>query len=191
MKQIEGQMSIFDFLDNSKPTMQQSEITIADEEYCSKEAECHYWNEDHCTYGVPADKYSCIMGKKVIPRVKRKWQLDTPTDKELALQQDVKVQAGDWVKEHGARVFFEDIEPNNYYIADYSTASHKFFKVVYVIEKKDGDIHYVDSERGVIDKKWSWGNSYSALTRRQYINADENKDQAEGGTNGWWYQIAN
>lgn len=111
------------------------------------------------------------------------------------LQQDnpeLKVQAkhpaGEWVKEHGPRVMFNDIQENKYYIADYSTCSNKFFKVVYVMEKTEDTLHYVDEEKG-IKGGWKWGNSYSALTRKQWVDAEPNNDADEAYSHGWWYEL--
>lgn len=82
---------------------------------------------------------------------------------------DLSEKVGEWVKEHGDRVMFEDIKEGRYYIADYSTVSHEWYKIVFVKWIKDDSVGYVDSPKG-IKGAWSWGNSYSALTRKQYIN---------------------
>lgn len=94
---------------------------------------------------------------------------------------DLSESVGEWVKEHGERVMFEDIKEGHYYIADYSTVSHEWYKIVFVKWIKDDSVGYVDAPKGV-KGKWSWGNSYSALTRKQYIN----EPQTCGGK---WYMI--
>ena len=111
------------------------------------------------------------------------------------LQQDnpeLKVQAkhpaGEWVKEHGPRVMFDNIQENKYYIADYSTCSNKIFKVVYVMEKTEDTLHYVDEEKG-IKGGWKWGNSYSALTRKQWVDAEPNNEADEAYSHSWWYEL--
>ncbi len=99
-----------------------------------------------------------------------------------------QVQAGQWVEKHGARVFFEDIQTDKYYIADYSTESHKWYKVVYPLEKTENSLMYVDNEKG-IKRGWSWGNNYSCLTRKQYVNCDEEPWMKDASTHGWWYEV--
>ena len=90
---------------------------------------------------------------------------------------------GEWVQEHGKRVLFGDIQVNKCYITDYSIASHKWFKVVYVKWIKDGSVGYVDAPKGE-KGEWSWGNSYSALTRETDINR-----QSDAESFGWWYEL--
>lgn len=98
---------------------------------------------------------------------------------------------GDWVEEHGQRIMFEDVRVDGYYIADYSTESHKWYKVVYVKWIKDDSIGYVDSEKG-IKGKWTWGNNYSSLTRKERIDADRDMNPLAklSDTNGWWYEVS-
>lgn len=93
----------------------------------------------------------------------------------------VKYECGEWVKEHGQRVLFEDIETDKYYIHDYSTVSHESFKVVYTKRKTEDAIMYVDSPRG-IKAEWSWGNTFSALSRKEWVNGEESGD-------GWFYEM--
>ena len=88
---------------------------------------------------------------------------------------------GHWVDVHGKRVMFDDIRVGQYYIADYSTSSHDFFKIVYTKDKKEDSLMYVDKEKG-IKGKWSWGNDYSCLTRKMYVDGDEE-------TGSWWYEV--
>jgi hypothetical protein len=97
-------------------------------------------------------------------------------------------KAGEWVDNHGNRVMFEDIQVNHYYIADYSTCSRKCYKVIYVMWKNEDSVGYVDDERG-IKRGWSWGNSYSALTRQMYVDSDPNKGAGMADTSGWWYEM--
>lgn len=94
-----------------------------------------------------------------------------------------KLVAGKWVKEHGKRILFDDIQEGKYYIADYSTASHDWFKVVYVKEKVDDALHYVDAPKGVRGY-WTWGSNYSALARKQWVDGEDRKQ-------GWWYEVEN
>ena len=99
-----------------------------------------------------------------------------------------KHSCGDWVESHGARVKFEDIQVNKFYISDKSTVSHKWFKLIYVVWKKDDAIGYVDDERG-IKRGWSWGNSWSALTRKLYIDSEADTELKEAATSGWLYEV--
>lgn len=93
----------------------------------------------------------------------------------------VKYECGEWVKEHGQRVLFEDIETDKYYIHDYSTVSHESFKVVYTKRKTEDAIMYVDSPRG-IKAEWSWGNTFSALSRKEWVDGEECHC-------GWFYEM--
>lgn len=93
----------------------------------------------------------------------------------------VMYECGEWVKDHGKRLMFEELEENKFYIHDYSTTSNEFFKVVYTKKKTEDTIMYVDSPRG-IKAKWSWGNSFSALSRKDWVNDDESH-------NGWFYEM--
>lgn len=97
-------------------------------------------------------------------------------------------KAGEWGDNHGKRVMFEDIQVNHYYIADYSTVSHRFYKVIYVMWKNEDSVGYVDDERG-IKRGWSLGNSYSALTRQMYVDSEPNKGAGMADTSGWWYEM--
>lgn len=99
-----------------------------------------------------------------------------------------KLKAGELVESHGKRLMFEDIQVNHYYIADYSTCSHKFYKVIYVMWKNEDSVGYVDDERG-IKRGWSWGNSYSALTRKMYVDSESNTSAGMADTSGWWYEM--
>ncbi len=99
-----------------------------------------------------------------------------------------KYTCGAWVAKHGRRVKFDEIKPNNYYVADYSTCSHKWLKIVYLLEKKSDSLMYVDDDKG-IKRGWRWGNSYSALTRRQYVDCEPNDSMGEAATSGWWYEV--
>lgn len=101
-----------------------------------------------------------------------------------------EIKIGDWVEDHGSRIHFDDIKENQIYIADYSTQSHKWYKVIYVKWIKDDSVGYVDSEKGV-SKEWGWGNenSHSCLTRKMYIDAERNPDAGEADTSGWWYEL--
>lgn len=92
------------------------------------------------------------------------------------------VQAGQWVKCHGKRVKFEDIQPGKYYIADYSSAYMDSFKVLYVKRKFDDVVQAVDSPAG-INKPWACGNSFSCQTREEWINGSERHCQ-------WFYELA-
>ena len=100
----------------------------------------------------------------------------------------LKVKAGEWVEGHGKRVMFNDIQINRYYTVDYSTYSRKAYKVIYVMWKNEDSIGYVDDDRG-IKRGWSWGNSYSALTRQMYIDSEPKTDAGESDTSGWWYEM--
>ena len=93
----------------------------------------------------------------------------------------VMYECGEWVKNHGKRLMFEELEENKFYIHDYSTVSNEFFKVVYTKKKTEDTIMYVDSPRG-IKAEWSWGNSFSALSRKDWVNDDESH-------NGWFYEM--
>lgn len=93
----------------------------------------------------------------------------------------VKNECGEWVKEHGKRVMFDDLETDKYYVHDYSTTSNEFFKVVYTKKKTEDTIMYVDSPRG-IKAEWSWGNSFSALSRKEWVNGEECHS-------GWFYEM--
>lgn len=96
--------------------------------------------------------------------------------------------AGAWVETHGKRILFDDIEVGKYYIADYSTASNNWFKIVFVKKKTEDSIMYVDDPKG-IKGEWGWGKSYSALTRKDDVNSDPNTQAGEGASMGWWYLI--
>lgn len=103
-----------------------------------------------------------------------------------------QTKCGEWVTEHGERVFFDDIQENQYYIADYSTCQHQWFKVIFVKWKTDESIGYVDSEKGVAKPdSWRWGNNYSCLTRRMYVDGEERHVEALGYANksGWFYKL--
>ena len=95
----------------------------------------------------------------------------------------VMYECGEWVKDHGKRLLFEELEENKFYIHDYSTVSNEFFKVVYTKKKTKDTIMYVDSPRG-IKAEWSWGNSFSALSRKDWVNDDTSH-------NGWFYEMPN
>ncbi len=99
-----------------------------------------------------------------------------------------KYTCGAWVIDHGRRVKFDEIKPNKYYVADYSTCSHKWLKIVYLLEKKSDSLMYVDDDKG-IKRGWCWGNSYSALTRRQYVDCKRDDSKGEAATSGWWYEV--
>lgn len=90
-------------------------------------------------------------------------------------------ECGEWVKNHGKRLMFEELEENRFYIHDYSTVSNEFFKVVYTKKKTEDTIMYVDSPRG-IKAEWSWGNSCSALSRKEWVNGEESNQ-------GWFYEM--
>lgn len=94
----------------------------------------------------------------------------------------VKNECGEWVKDHGKRLMFEELEENKFYIHDYSTTRNEFFKVVYTKKKTEDTIMYVDSPRG-IKAEWSWGNSFSALSRKEWVNGEECHC-------GWFYEMA-
>ena len=103
-----------------------------------------------------------------------------------------KCKCGEWVENHGKRVMFGNIKPDHYYIADYSTCSHKWFKVVYVIKITEyEELCYVDDERGVKKHEWSWGNSWSCMTRKCYVDGDERPEAGEAESSGWWYEVDN
>lgn len=99
-----------------------------------------------------------------------------------------EIKIGDWVENHGSRIHFDDIKENQIYVADYSTQSHKWFKVIYVKWIKGDSVGYVDSEKGV-SKEFSWGNNFSCKTRKMYIDAERNPDAGEADTSGWWYEL--
>lgn len=102
-------------------------------------------------------------------------------EKEKPQMAAVMYECGEWVKEHGKRLMFEELEENRFYIHDYSTVSNEFFKVVYTKKKTEDTIMYVDSPRG-IKAEWSWGNSFSALSRKEWVNGEESN-------NGWFYEM--
>lgn len=104
-------------------------------------------------------------------------------------KQDLSIKPGEYVESHGERVFFDQIKENQCYIADCSTQHHKWYKIIYVKWKRDDSIGYVDSEKG-IKGKWSWGNTYSALTRKMYIDTEYKQHLQEAATSGWWYKIS-
>lgn len=110
-----------------------------------------------------------------------KERTDWKEETEKPQMEAVKYECGEWVKEHGQRVLFEDLEIDKYYIHDYSTVSHESFKVVYTKRKTEDTIMYVDSPRG-IKAEWSWGNTFSALSRKEWVNGEESGD-------GWFYEM--
>lgn len=107
----------------------------------------------------------------------KSWKYESDQEQVAA----VKNECGEWVKDHGKRVMFDDLETDKYYIHDYSTTSNEFFKVVYTKKKTEDTIMYVDSPRG-IKAEWSWGNSFSALSRKEWVNGEENHQ-------GWFYEM--
>ena len=154
----DGQMNIFDFIKEPEPV---KEALLP----CDT---CGHDVKGCCDYDYIANHDYCVLGDKWIPK--------TPEP-----VQELSERVGEWVKEHGDRVMFEDIKEGHYYIADYSTVSHEWYKIVFVKWVKDDSVGYVDAPKGV-KGKWSWGNSYSALTRKQYIN----EPQTCGGK---WYML--
>lgn len=114
---------------------------------------------------------------------------DTETTEVMAWKVSDRVyEAGEWIEDHGQRVMFEDLKVNHYYVTDYSTSSHKWLKVVYVKWIKDDSVGYVDAPKGV-KGEWIWGNNYSALSRKAWINAEREIQAGEADTNGWFYEI--
>lgn len=99
-----------------------------------------------------------------------------------------QISVGEWIANHGQRVKFKDIEINKSYVVDYSTCSNRYYKVILVKNKTDDAIMYVDNEKG-IKGKWSWGNSYSCMTRQMYVDADSNKQAGENCENGWFFEL--
>lgn len=99
-----------------------------------------------------------------------------------------EIKIGDRVEDHGSRIHFDDIKENQIYIADCSTQSHKWYKVVYVKWIKNDSVGYVDSEKGVT-KEFSWGKKYSFKTSKRYIDAEPNPNLGEADTSGWWYEL--
>lgn len=97
-----------------------------------------------------------------------------------------ELKAGEWVTDFGERVLFDDIQVGQYYIADYSTTSHKWYKVVYTKWKRDDCLGYIDDERGK-KKNWTWRNGYACLTRKMYVDHSLDKKMDEASTNGWFY----
>ena len=105
----------------------------------------------------------------------------------LSKEPEKEAKIGAFVKTHGKRVMFDDIQEGKCYVVDYSSYYARSFKKVYV-KKIDGDkVMFVDSPRGV-DAEWSWGNSFSAMTRAHYIDAEENEDKGCAGRLGWWFK---
>lgn len=99
-----------------------------------------------------------------------------------------ELKCGQYVEQIGERVKFDEIEENKYYIADYSTFGHKWYKVIFTKWKKNDAVGYVDSEKGIL-KDWSWGNNFSCQTRRLYVDAEEDKEKQLANTHGWWYRV--
>ena len=106
----------------------------------------------------------------------------------LKPNKQMEIKVGEYVENHGKRILFDEIQENQYCIADCSTCSHKWYKVVYVKWKSEDSVGYVDNEKG-IKGKWSFGNSYSALTRKMYIDAEYDERKQEAATSGWWYEL--
>lgn len=176
MKQIEGQMSLFDFIE--KPKEKDPYLLPCDT--------CGYDIKGCCAY-ENIDDY-CVLGDKWIPK-----EEETEEELQEAAEHEEKLtpkeyEIGSWVEEHGKRVLFKDIQVNKCYIADYSTASHKWLKVVYVKWIKEDSVGYVDSPKGV-KADWSWGNSFSALTREEYINRECDPEKGEAESFEWWYEL--
>lgn len=97
---------------------------------------------------------------------------------------------GEYVDKIGKRILFKDILVDHYYIVDYSTQNHRWYKVVYVKWIEDDSVAFVDKPKG-IKGEWTWGNTYSGLARKLYIDA-ERKDSTVFGmadTSGWWYEL--
>ena len=103
-------------------------------------------------------------------------------EREKKMAADQSEPVGTWVKSHGRRVLFDEIKVGQYYIADYSNESRESLKIVYTKKKVEDKLMYVDSPRGV-NGEWSWGNSYSAMTRQEYIDGEEKNCS-------WWYELA-
>lgn len=229
MKQIEGQMSIFQFIPsenhdfNGKPDYQGKTdeiqrlsietdftrtITLRKcscggkaENYfqgcytrfvrctkCGKRTEMfrhqyeamQAWNRGEV---IECPRKSCLGCE--VPKCKKKLQEAAEHEEKLTPK---KYEIGEWVEEHGKRVLFKDIQVNKCYIADYSTVSHKWLKVVYVKWIKGDSVGYVDSPRGV-KADWSWGNSFCALTREEYVNRECDPEKGEAESFEWWYEL--
>lgn len=98
-----------------------------------------------------------------------------------------KTKIGESVKTHGKRVWFDDIKEGQCYLVDNSSYYAKSYKKVYVKQIEGDKVMYVDNPRGV-NADWSWGNSFSAMTRAEYIDAEENYDKGKANTLGWWFE---
>ena len=114
------------------------------------------------------------------------WKYESDQEQVAAVQEKPTAEqsepVGTWVKSHGRRVLFDEIKVGQYYIADYSNESRESLKIVYTKKKVEDKLMYVDSPRGV-NGEWSWGNSYSAMTRQEYIDGEEKNCS-------WWYELA-
>lgn len=105
----------------------------------------------------------------------------------LKSEPEKEAKIGEFVKTHGKRVWFDDIKEGQCYVVDYSSYYEKSYKKVYVKRIEGDKVMYVDNPRGV-NVDWSWGNSFSAMTRAQYIDAEEDYDKGKANTLGWWFE---
>lgn len=88
-------------------------------------------------------------------------------------QKSEKVIPGQLVSRHGRRVAFDELKEGACYIADYSSAYHEEFKVVYVRSITGDAVQYADSPKG-IGSRFSW--DYCCQSRRDWINSNEKGD---------------
>lgn len=175
--QIDGQMSIFDFLQQDKEEAHSSADDLRAQGFINMR-----------DMTPPPGLYEvCDINKPntiwQANRHEHGWE--NPKGKRMSYFRPIP---GEWLKGHGKRIFFDDIKEGSYYLADQSTESMKCYKVAYVKQKVENDLRYVDSPKG-IKGEWNWGNSYSCLTRKQYVDADNSNLAGASATNGYWYEI--
>lgn len=175
--QIDGQMSIFDFLQQDKEEAHSSADNLRAQGFI---------NMYDMTPPPGLYEVCDINSPNTIWQANRHengWE--NPKGKRMSHFRPIP---GEWLKGHGKRIFFDDIKEGSYYLADLSTESMKCYKVAYIKQKVENDLRYVDSPKG-IKGEWNWGNSYSRLTRKQYVDADNSNLAGASATNGYWYEI--
>ena len=175
--ECEGQISIFDFLQQDKEDAHSSPDDLKAQGFI---------NMYDMTPPPGLYEVCDINSPNIIWQANRHENVwENPKGKRMSHFRPIP---GEWLKGHGKRIFFDDIKEGGYYLADLSTESMKCYKVAYVKQKVENDLHYVDSPKG-IKGEWNWGNSYSCLTRKQYVDTDNSNLAGASATNGYWYEI--
>ena len=100
MKQIEGQMSLFDFIE--KPKEKDPYLLPCDT--------CGHSINGCCDYDIEANHDYCRLGDKWIPK-----EEETEEELQEAAEHEEELtpkeyEIGSWVEEHGKRVLFKDIQ---------------------------------------------------------------------------------